>query len=242
MVADIIPGTGSSSPSLLQAVNGVLLFNARDVNHGIELWATDGTAAGTHLLTDINPGPTSSQPGSRILYKNRMLFGADDGTNGRELWTTDGTAAGTRLLKDINPGSASSNPGVFVLFGDSVYFSAANGLWKTDGTEAGTVKIASVTVRNTVVSASQLFFEGFTSATSWELWVSDGSDAGTHMVTEILQGTKGALDSTFSAADLAPFHNGVLFAANDGVHGREMWFSDGTAGGHADGARFVPAP
>src|SRR4051812_12625887 len=45
MVADIIPGTGSSNPNVLTALNGVLLFSARDVNHGIELWTTDGTAA-----------------------------------------------------------------------------------------------------------------------------------------------------------------------------------------------------
>ena len=240
IVSDIIPGPGSSNPSALQVVNGSLLFNARDVNHGIELWATDGTAAGTHLLTDINPGPTSSQPFSRIVYENRMLFNADDGTNGRELWTTDGTAGGTRLLKDLNPGSASGNPGGFCTFVDSVYFFAAGGLWKTDGTEAGTVKIASITGRNLVVSGSQLFFEGLTSATSWELWVCDGSESGTHMVTEILPGTKGALDSTFSALNLAPFHNGVLFAANDGVHGREMWFSDGTAAGTRMVRDFIP--
>jgi len=231
MISDIIPGAGSSTPSLLQAVNGVLLFDARDVNHGIELWTTDGTAAGTRLLTDINPGPTSSQPGPRILYKNRLLFAADDGTNGRELWSTDGTAAGTRMIKDISPGSGSSNPGYFVILGDNVYFLAANGLWKTDGTDAGTVKVASVSGRNLAVSGSKLFFEGFTSATSWELWVSDGSDSGTHMVTEILSGAKGALDSSYYFLGLTPFHDGVLFPADDGVHGREMWFSDGTAAG-----------
>jgi len=240
IVSDIIPGTASSSPSLLQAVNGVLLFDARDVNHGTELWATDGTAAGTHLLMDINPGANSSQPGTRILYKNRLLFSADDGTNGRELWTSDGTAAGTRMVKDLNPGSASSNPTAFVLFGDNVYFSATGGLWKTDGTDTGTVKIASVTPRNPVVSGSQFFFEGFTSTTNWELWVSDGSDAGTHMVTEIYPGTNGALNSTFNANNLAPFHNGVLFAANDGVHGREMWFSDGTVAGTRMVRDFLP--
>jgi ELWxxDGT repeat protein len=240
MVADIIPGAGSSSPSALQAVNGVLLFNARDVNHGIELWTTDGSAAGTHLLIDINPGPTSGQPAFRIVYKNRMLFSADDGTNGRELWTTDGTAGGTRLLKDINPGSASGNPAGFILFGDSVYFFAVGGLWKTDGTDAGTVKVASISGRSLAVSGSQLFFEGFTSATSWELWVSDGSDSGTHMVTEILPGTKGALDSNFSLFGFTPFRNGVLFPANDGVHGREMWFSDGTAAGTRMVRDFVP--
>ncbi|MEA2327138.1 MAG: hypothetical protein QOE68_2097, partial [Thermoanaerobaculia bacterium] len=240
MVADIIPGPAGSSPSSLQAVNGTLLFNARDVNHGIELWASDGTAAGTHLVTDISPGPTSSQPGTRILYKNRLLFSADDGTNGRELWTTDGTASGTRLVKDINPGVAAGNPGGFVIFADSVYFVAVGGLWKTDGTESGTVKVSSTPCRNPAVSGSQLFFEGSTAAAGIELWVSDGSDSGTHMVTDVLPGTKGALESNYSQLGLTPFRNGVLFPANDGVHGREMWFSDGTAAGTRMVRDFVP--
>ncbi|MEA2415480.1 MAG: hypothetical protein QOI58_2137, partial [Thermoanaerobaculia bacterium] len=242
IVSDIIPGSGSSNPNSLHVVNGSLLFNARDVNHGIELWTTDGTSAGTHLLTDINPGPTSSQPVSGTVYKNRMLFNADDGTDGRELWTTDGTAAGTRMLKDMNPGSASGNPGGFVLLGDSLYFLAVGGLWKTDGTEAGTVKIASVSARNLAVSGSLIFFEGFTPATGVELWVSDGSESGTRMVTEILPGTVGALESNFWILGLTPFHNGVLFPANDGVHGREMWFSDGTAAGTRMVRDFVPGP
>ncbi|HEV7571072.1 MAG TPA: ELWxxDGT repeat protein [Thermoanaerobaculia bacterium] len=240
IVSDIIPGTGSSNPSALHVVNGVLLFNARDVIHGIELWTTDGRAAGTHLLTDINPGPTSSQPVAAIVYKNRMLFSADDGTNGRELWTTDGTAAGTRLLKDMNPGSASGNPGGFVLLDDTLYFLAVGGLWKTDDSEGGTVKIASVSARNLTVSGSLIFFEGLTAATGIELWVSDGSESGTRMVTEILPGAKGALESNYSILGLTPFRNGVLFPANDGVHGREMWFSDGTAAGTRMVRDFVP--
>jgi ELWxxDGT repeat protein len=241
IVSDIIPGPGSSAPSLLQVVNGSLLFNARDVNHGIELWTTDGTAAGTHLLTDINPGPSSSQPApSRILYKNRLLFSADDGTNGRELWTTDGTAAGTRMLKDINPGTGSSSPSGFALFGDSIYFGAFGGLWKTDGTEAGTVKVASLLVRSITVSGSQLFIEGFTSAAGWELCVSDGTESGTHIVADILPGRNGALDNTYAALGLTAFRNGVLFPADDGVHGREMWFSDGTAAGTRMVRDFVP--
>jgi ELWxxDGT repeat protein len=242
MVADIIPGSGSSNPNSLHVVNGSLLFNARDVNHGIELWTTDGTAAGTHLLTDINPGPTSSQPVSAVVYKNRMLFSADDGTNGRELWTTDGTAGGTKLLKDISPGIGSGNPGQFVTLGDRVYFFAGGGLWKTDGTESGTVKAASFSGRNLAVSGSQLFFEGLTAATGTELWVSDGSNSGTHIVTDIFPGTKGALDSNYSALGLTPFRNGVLFPANDGVHGREMWFSDGTEAGTRMVRDLVPGP
>jgi ELWxxDGT repeat protein len=240
MVADIIPGAASSSPSGLKVVNGVLLFNARDVNRGTELWTTDGTAAGTHIFLDINPGPSSSQPANKVLYKNQMLFSADDGTNGRELWTTDGTVAGTHLLKDINPGIASSSPSYFVTMGNVVYFSATGGIWKTDGTPAGTVKVSSVPARNLAVAGSQLFFEGFTSETSWEPWVSDGTDSGTHMVTEILSGTRGALDSNYNGLGFTPFGNGVLFPADDGVHGRELWISDGTAAGTRMVRDFLP--
>jgi ELWxxDGT repeat protein len=231
MVADIIPGSGSSNPGGLTVVNGVLLFNARDVNHGIELWASDGTAAGTRLLVDVNPGPTSSQPGSRIVYKNKMLFSADDGTNGRELWITDGTVAGTRMLKDINPGSAASAPTNFVTMGDSVYFLAGGNLWKTDGTESGTLNVATVFSRNLAVAGSQLFFEGFTAVANWEPWVSDGTNAGTRMVADILPGTNGSLDSDYGRLGFTPFGSQVLFLANDGIHGREMWISDGTAAG-----------
>jgi ELWxxDGT repeat protein len=231
MVADIIPGTGSSSPSGLKVVNGILLFTARDVNHGIELWTSDGTAAGTHLFMDINPGPNSSQPATRVLYRNQMLFSADDGTNGRELWTTDGTVAGTHMVKDISPGSASSSPNYLNTLNDSVYFLAAGGLWKTDGTDAGTVKVASVFGRNLCVSGSRLFFEGFTATAGWEPWVSDGTDAGTHMIADIFPGSNGALDTLYSNLGFTPYGNGVLFPADDGVHGRELWISDGTSAG-----------
>jgi ELWxxDGT repeat protein len=240
MVADIVVGTGSSSPSQLRVVNGVLLFNARDVNHGIELWATDGTTAGSRLLLDINPGPTSSQPGQRIVYKNQMLFSADDGTNGRELWTTDGTASGTRILKDINPGSLSSSPFSFVTMGNSVYFFAASALWKTDGTESGTVKVMAVAGRGPAVAGSLLFFQGFSAVAGWELWVSDGTEAGTRMLPEILPGVKSAFDPTYSVLPLTAFDNRVLFVADDGMHGRELWVSDGTAAGTGMVHDFVP--
>jgi ELWxxDGT repeat protein len=231
IVADIIPGSAGSSPSSLSIVNGTLLFTARDVDHGVELWTTDGTASGTHRLLDLNPGPNSSTPGARILYKNRMLFTADDGVSGRELWITDGTASGTRLLRDLEPGSASSSPTSFVQLGDTVYFYAAGAIWKTDGTDAGTIKVVTMTARNFRVAGSLIFLQGFTAATGWELWVSDGTDAGTHMVTEIVPGTSGGLTTNFSSVELTPFGDRLLFPATDAAHGRELWISDGTAAG-----------
>ncbi len=230
IVADLIPGSGSSNPASLKVVNDVLLFTARSVNHGIEIWTTDGTAAGTRMLADLNPGPSSAQPFFSVSLGNRLFFTADDGANGRELWVTDGTAAGTRLVKDLEPGPASSFPRSLVVFRNSVYLLTTNALWKTDGTDAGTTQVATVSGSGLTVAGSQMFFAGYTTATNHELWVSDGTEAGTRMLPEILPGGKGGLATQYTSVFVA-LGNGILFAATDDVHGRELWTSDGTAAG-----------
>lgn len=226
-VADINPGSAASLVHGFTVVNGKLLFNARDVRNGDELWTTDGTAAGTHLLADIRTGSASSAPGDRIVYGDTMIFAADDGVDGNELWITDGTPAGTRFFKDLAPGPLNSNPSGFVLFHGLIYFSAGSALWKSDGTEAGTVQVtAAAYVSDLVVAGSRMFFTGYTQATGAELWVSDGTEAGTRMVTEI---NSGAADSV-SYGNTA-FGDRVLFFGTDPQHGTELWISDGTASG-----------
>ena len=45
--------TGGSRPTDLTAAGGKVYFAAYDGVHGNELWVSDGTAAGTHLVKDI---------------------------------------------------------------------------------------------------------------------------------------------------------------------------------------------
>src|SRR5258706_10542655 len=112
-------GGSSSVSSTPVPAPTFLLLAANDGASGIELWKTDGTAAGTTLVKDINTTATlHSFPGeggtlfpSEFVFLNgAWFFSADDGVTGPELWKSDGTEAGTVCVKGIkpHPGAGSS--------------------------------------------------------------------------------------------------------------------------------------
>ena len=149
LVRDINPGPGDAFPFSFPGSFGALgdgraLFGASDGTGGVELWITDGTAAGTRLVKDINPGRGDGAFDIVPLGGGRALVPAFDGVLGIEPWITDGTEAGTVLVRDVRPGAASSDAFGFAPFGDGrALFAANNGVrgeevWITDGTEAGT--------------------------------------------------------------------------------------------------------
>jgi ELWxxDGT repeat protein len=133
---------------MINSGTGKAFFKANDGVHGIELWITDGTDAGTVLVKDINSGSGSSSPLNFTVVGTTLYFSATDGTNGIELWKSDGTAGGTSMVKDINT-AGDSNPASIISSAGSIYFSASDGvsgteLWKTDGTTLGTVLVSDI--------------------------------------------------------------------------------------------------
>ena len=155
ILKDIRSGTGSGNPNTPTLVpNGsstpIAVFKANDLTHGIELWVSDGTSAGTSLLKDINTTGSISASSAPQTFTSlggssgKVLFVADNGSQGYELWVTNGTSGGTSLVRDINPGAGSSNPTNFTAIGGGkALFQADDGshgpeLWITDGTSAGT--------------------------------------------------------------------------------------------------------
>jgi ELWxxDGT repeat protein len=238
---------GSSDPGPLVRLGAALLFAADDGLTGRQLWATDGTEAGTHKVRQINSHvindgehdvPASADPDFLVRLGGAVLFAADDGLSGRELWVTNGTEAGTRLLRDLRPGALGSAPHDLVELGGKAYFFAtANGasedLWQTDGTAAGTVRVKSLAVqglpswgRKLTRAGSQLFFVVDNESAGPELYVSNGTAAGTRLVRQIRPGPNGSYPQAFTVVGSV-----LVFAADDGAHGLEPWRSDGTAAG-----------
>jgi ELWxxDGT repeat protein len=121
MVSDIVPGPAGSAPEDITYAIGqqgqsppnqvLVYFSAWDPVHGRQLWKSDGTAAGTVMLSDVNPGPAGLAPEDITpLVGTTAMFSGDDGVHGREPWVTDGTTAGTQMYEDLNPGPAGSDP------------------------------------------------------------------------------------------------------------------------------------
>jgi ELWxxDGT repeat protein len=237
------------SPDRFVEANGILFFSGNDYGaYGAELWKTDGTSSGTTLVKDINPGPGGSNPSEMVLFNGLLYFSANDGSHGLELWRSDGTAGGTQLVKDILPGL---QDGVFngsffrpVVFNGALYFPAQdniNGaaLWKTDGTEGGTVMVKDLQPGSVwgipqmlTVLTDKLLFVGNDAVYGDEWWVSDGTTLGTTMVKDINSGIFGGV--YFDSTRVPTLMDGaVYFQGNDRISPDdiELWKTDGTSDG-----------
>src|SRR5262245_36336939 len=73
MVLDINPNSQSSNPSGLVVIGSTAYFTANDGVHGVELWKSDGTAAGTTLVKEIYPGSYGTGP-TYLTNVNGTLF------------------------------------------------------------------------------------------------------------------------------------------------------------------------
>lgn len=228
--------------------NGALYFQAYDSVNGFELWKTEGTTAGITLVKDINTAAGASSFHYRFadftVFNAALYFQANDGVNGYELWKTDGTAVGTVLVKDINTTTgASSSPSDFTVFNGSLYFSASNSLnsrklWKTDGTAAGTVLVKDITIATGTSFLPDDFSRGFPVfngaiyfITLDSLWKTDDSAVGPMRVEDINTTTGWWISHLYNG--FIVFNGALYFPADDGVNGKELWKTDGTAAGTA---------
>lgn len=239
-------GTGSGMRA--STVAGGRLFFATPAgavgNQVVELWVSDGSRAGTRRVTRLtslsNRGPSFEGAAGRLYFASiEPVFGS-------EPWTSDGTLEGTHPLADVNPGPDGSYPTHFTGVGGRVFFLAdgtlPQELWRTEG--AGATKVAdtepigipfdpftALGPCDLTASGDLLFYvqtdDFFGSGVlGSELFRSDGTAPGTRLVRDICPGACDSQPSSLTDVD------GVLyFVAEDGMHGPEIWCSDGSAEG-----------
>lgn len=142
LLADLVPGTGSSYVMPLGISNGRIIVDADDAIAGEQISAVDAQTGSAVALVNFGAPMRPGEPRATRVGQigARTLYEID---NGRELWSTDGTPGGTVPLPQALYWSAL---GSFCSLGGHALFVGSDGrsIWRTDGTAAGTTQIASL--------------------------------------------------------------------------------------------------
>ncbi len=229
------PATTNYLVGNLTELNGEIFFATGITN---ALWKTNGNIGDITRIVDGLPISTSFIP-----INGEMYFVARD-SQGEEVWKSDGTASGTTIIKDVYPPTGqyiSSNPEPFGLIAgtNELFFfqddrNHGRELWKTDGTETGTVMVKDIFpgTKSGIKPGfdfevefmnGEIYFVAWDGTHGYELWKSDGTEIGTQMVYDIHTGIESSHPFNFYV------DNGHLyFAVYEPATGVELWETDGS--------------
>ncbi len=253
----------SSHPNNFTELSGNLVFFAwggDDLAKKGYLWKTNGTEVGTTILKEVNTNSdVSSEP-----YKGQLVKTPTDlyyegqskptaTTVQREIWKSDGTIAGTVRVKAFlgashgNAGKESMYDILDMEFCNGIVFftmtdNVANkiDLWKTDGTEAGTVRVYESCQSQIQAYNNQVYF--FIAGVPDPNFGTVSFSMRRYSTLTNSGGFVKNLAST-NAANIPRFFgvvNNVMLFAGDGTivlnnnnvnSGMELWKSDGTSAG-----------
>lgn len=201
-------------------------------------WRTDGTAAGTVMLTGA-PGD------SFVEWNGNAFFRASETATGRELWSSDGTPGGTQLLADINDIQRTLDSFVALLtpIRDEVALLADDGvmgrqIWLTDGTTAGTRPVTSFVggLQSAAATSTDSFLWASITGVGFsdDPWVSDSAGAGFQQLQV------SATYPGFRMFGATAAGSQIVFAGTTTANGTEPWITDGTLLGTRAIADLVP--
>ncbi|HJU38046.1 MAG TPA: hypothetical protein VJ724_00635, partial [Tahibacter sp.] len=181
-VADTLPN--DHSLVAIGNVGGAAVFHVANVN---EIWRSDGTAPGTFRLAAGDwVRPASTVHPISIVHNGKLYFVGCRATDDCSLYATDGTVAGTTTVAPLGL-TTSIAEAWFERYGTEFVVGIAGfyygGIWRSDGTTAGTRRIVSGVFErfNMAVVGDRIFFDACCNY-PWGLNVSDGTEAGTRAV------------------------------------------------------------
>ena len=252
-----ISGDNSSEPFFTQgtAASTVSLGNIRsdagdsmanplgEINQRIIFRAEISTETkNTHFSLPIS--------GALPLERLPLLSSRSGGTHFGKLWfrssewfQTDATAAGTTTISAVasarvtDPACVLSRNGLRYFLGQSPVNGADAEVFRSDGTAAGTVPVTDVSTatrpgldnfcfdqsRTIAQMGPDLYFVGGAASTGEELQKLDINEQ-TSLVADIRVGAEFAF-----IRDIVALDDRLIFAADDGIFGNELWVSRGSA-------------
>jgi ELWxxDGT repeat protein len=218
-------GTAGGTIQLIASMDGLFLmaegntlyFGVQKFNpDSYEIWKSDGSVAGTAKFTTILEWIAS--PTVKEL-NSTMIFSTTDA-----LWVSDGTAIGTTQIASLTVDAGTVFKGIYYGIGST------GDLIVSDGTPGGTSIVTSLGIgpaRNRPAFAAlkdSLVVSMKTPEAGEEVGVV--TIAGAVLLKDINPGTANS-----SAKGFTSIGDKVIFTANDGVHGHELWVADGTIDG-----------
>jgi ELWxxDGT repeat protein len=221
-VKDTFVSTAGSSAYQLVTVGNVTYFIATTGSRW-GLYRTDGTPAGTVLLANYYLIRDLTRVGGRLFFFATPAYGGDEG-----LYKIENGSSAPQLLK-----GGMLNTYRLTAVGNLVYFAQVHyeenydDLWRSDGTAAGTVKLAQFLVVKNIFDYNGTAMLGILREAGLELWKSNGTTATTVKITDMTT-------ATLRHYELRPYAmtGGIYyFGLEDGTHGFEMWRTNGTASG-----------
>lgn len=238
-----IDGGASSLPILSDVIyNGeTLFFTADDGTNGRELWKTEGTLATTEMVRNIHQddvGSEDSNPTLLTLSGDKLFFRAIDGAsavNDAELWVSSWPFTDASKLTSYTNDSDIAN---IHAVDDEVLFTASEdntttyGVYKSNGTVSGTVRLRGGIANGDEPSFNSLYaklgdFVFF--VLNWgtgshdygtELWTTNRETEGTSILKDIFFGEE---DGVADHDDFSIVGNNLVFVANNGTNGSELW-------------------
>ncbi|WP_221393629.1 malectin domain-containing carbohydrate-binding protein [Dyadobacter sp. NIV53] len=196
-----------------------LVFGSSDP--GGKLWKSDGTATGTVVLADF-PGFNPVLLGSNVIFNGTPATG-----NG--LFRTDLTSAAPQRITKVT--TEQSLPYNFTDVNGTLYFTAKSssdsfGLWKSDGTQTGTVQVQKlnyvsyqITTANGIVYYTEKDYLGVD-----RIWRTNGTTGDAVLVADLSDPKFGVKQ----ISSLTAIGNTLYFILFDSSGRMELWKSGGT--------------